>query len=192
MPSKKPTVCTWAESHPLLRTYHDDEWGVPERDSRALWEKLILDGFQAGLSWLTILKKRDAFREAFNEFDPEVIARFGKTDINRLLKNEGIIRSRLKIAATVGNAQAYLAMRDRGEEFSRVLWALAGDKPVVNRWTTMTQVPARSTTSERISKELKARGFRFVGPVIVYAWMQAVGMVNDHLVACMRHSAVRR
>jgi DNA-3-methyladenine glycosylase I len=192
MPSKKPTVCTWAESHPLLRTYHDDEWGVPERDSRALWEKLILDGFQAGLSWLTILKKRDAFREAFNEFDPEVIARFGKTDINRLLKNEGIIRSRLKIEATVGNAQAYLAMRDRGEEFSRVLWALAGDKPVVNRWTTMTQVPARSTTSERISKELKARGFRFVGPVIVYAWMQAVGMVNDHLVACMRHSAVRR
>jgi DNA-3-methyladenine glycosylase I len=192
MPSKKPTVCTWAESHPLLRTYHDDEWGVPERDSRALWEKLILDGFQAGLSWLTILKKRDAFREAFNEFDPEVIARFGKTDINRLLKNEGIIRSRLKIQATVGNAQAYLAMRDRGEEFSRVLWALAGDKPVVNRWTTMTQVPARSTTSERISKELKARGFRFVGPVIVYAWMQAVGMVNDHLVACMRHSAVRR
>ena len=192
MPSKKPTVCTWAESHPLLRTYHDDEWGVPERDSRALWEKLILDGFQAGLSWLTILKKRDAFREAFNEFDPEVIARFGKTDINRLLKNEGIIRSRLKIQATVGNAQAYLAMRDRGEEFSRALWALAGDKPVVNRWTTMTQVPARSTTSERISKELKARGFRFVGPVIVYAWMQAVGMVNDHLVACMRHSAVRR
>ena len=190
--TKGPTVCTWAEAHPLLRAYHDEEWGVPERDGRALWEKLVLDGFQAGLSWLIILQKRDVFREAFKNFDPEVVARFGKGDVDRLLKNEGIIRSRAKIEAAVGSARCYLAMREKGEDFSTLLWDLAGNEPLVNRWAVAAEVPAKSATSELISKALKARGFKFVGPVIVYAWMQAVGMVNDHLVGCERHAAVRR
>jgi DNA-3-methyladenine glycosylase I len=185
------TICPWAASHPLLRAYHDAEWGIPERDGRALWEKLVLDGFQAGLSWLTILKKRDAFREAFAGFDPEVVARFGKADVSRLLKNDGIIRSRAKIEAAIGSARAYLAMRDKGEDFAAVLWELAGSAPVVNAWTAVSQVPAKTAVSEQVSKALKARGFKFVGPVIVYAWMQAVGMVNDHLVGCPRHIAVQ-
>jgi DNA-3-methyladenine glycosylase I len=184
-------ICPWAASHPLLRAYHDAEWGVPERNSRALWEKLVLDGFQAGLSWLTILKKRDAFRQAFAGFDPEVVARFRKTDVDRLLKNDGIIRSRAKIEAAIGSARAYLAMRDGGEDFATALWELAGHTPVVNAWTATGQVPAKTAVSQQISKALKARGFKFVGPVIVYAWMQAVGMVNDHLVECPRHAAVR-
>lgn len=187
MGSTAPTPCAWANAHPLLRPYHDDEWGRPERDSRALWGKLVLDGFQAGLSWLTILKKRDAFRRAFHGFDPEVVARYGKADVARLLADEGIIRSRAKIEAAVGSARAFLAMRDAGEDFSAVLWAFVGGEPVVNAWTAMSQVPARTTVSEEISKALKARGFKFVGPVIVYAWMQAVGLVNDHLVGCPRH-----
>jgi DNA-3-methyladenine glycosylase I len=185
--------CTWAESDPLMRAYHDEEWGVPERHSRALWEKLILDGFQAGLSWKTILHKREAFREAFKGFDPQVVANFGAADIRRLLKNPGIIRSRSKIEATIGNARAYLAMAEGGEDFSTFIWTMAGGKPIRNSPKKLGDVPAKTTLSEEISAALKKRGFKFVGPVIVYAWMQAVGIVNDHFVSCFRrdsHSAV--
>jgi DNA-3-methyladenine glycosylase I len=180
-----PHRCAWAEQDALLRTYHDEEWGVPERDSRALWEKLVLDGFQAGLSWLIILRKRDAFREAFEGFDPEVVARFGKAQVNRLVKNPGIIRSRAKIEATIGNARAYLAMAEAGEDFSAFCWGLVGGKPLRNETGT---VPAKTPLSETVSKTLKKRGFKFVGPVIVYAWMQATGLVNDHALDCFRRS----
>jgi DNA-3-methyladenine glycosylase I len=170
----------------MLRTYHDEEWGVPERDSRALWEKLMLDGFQAGLSWSIILRKRDAFREAFKGFDPSVVARFGARDINRLMANPGIVRSRAKIEATIGGARAYLTMSEAGEEFSSFVWAMAGGKPIQNTGT----VPAKTALSEKISVALKKRGFKFVGPVIVYAWMQATGIVNDHSVECFRRNSV--
>ena len=178
--------CHWAESDPLLQAYHDEEWGVPEYDSRALWEKLMLDGFQAGLSWLIILRKREAFRRAFRGFDPEVVARFKAADVKRLLKDPGIVRSKAKIEATIGNARAYLAMREAGEDFSRFVWGLAGGKPIRNRPKGPGQVPAKTELSERMSAALKARGFKFVGPVIVYAWMQATGIVDDHLVGCHR------
>jgi DNA-3-methyladenine glycosylase I len=178
--------CAWAESDPLLQAYHDNEWGVVEGDSRALWEKLILDGFQAGLSWLTVLRKREAFRQAFEGFDPEVIARYGPQDVARLLDNPGIIRSRAKIEATIGNARAYLAMRETGEEFSAFVWGLAGGTPIRNEYRTWEEIPAKTPLSEEISAALKKRGFRFVGPVIVYAWMQAVGIVDDHCVDCFR------
>ncbi|HMJ63753.1 MAG TPA: DNA-3-methyladenine glycosylase I [Candidatus Binatia bacterium] len=184
--------CTWAESDPLLRAYHDEEWGVPERDSRALWEKLMLDGFQAGLSWTTILKKRETFREAFKGFDPQIVAKFGAADIKRLLKNPGVVRSRSKIEATIGNARAYLAMAEAGEDFSTFFWTMAGGKPIRNLPKKLGDVPAKTALSEEISAALKKRGFKFVGPVIVYAWMQAVGIVNDHFVTCFRrdsHSA---
>jgi len=178
--------CSWCESDALMRAYHDEEWGVPERDSRALWEKLMLDGFQAGLSWITILKKRDTFREAFQGFDPEVISQYDAADVARLLENPGIIRSRAKIEATIGNARAYLAMRDAGEEFSTFVWGMAGGEPIRNEWTSIREVPAKTPLSEEMSKALKKRGFKFVGPVIVYAWMQAVGIVDDHVVTCFR------
>jgi DNA-3-methyladenine glycosylase I len=178
--------CTWAESDSLLRQYHDEEWGVPEHDSRALWEKLMLDGFQAGLSWLIILRKRDAFREAFKGFDPKIVARFGEKDVKRLLKNPGIVRSRAKIEATIGGARAYLEMQKTGEDFSEFAWKMAGGKPIRN--TTGT-IPAKTPLSEQISAELKKRGFKFVGPVIVYAWMQATGIVNDHSAKCFRRNA---
>jgi DNA-3-methyladenine glycosylase I len=181
-----PTRCTWAQSNPLMQLYHDQEWGLPERDSRALWEKLMLDGFQAGLSWLTILKKREAFREAFEGFDPEIVARFGHKDVKRLLKNPGIVRSRAKIQATIDGAKIYVAMQDAGEDFSTFVWTLAGGKPIRN---TTGKVPAQTPLSEKISIALKKRGFKFVGPVIVYAWMQATGIVNDHAVGCFRRSA---
>ena len=176
------TRCDWAASDPLLGSYHDEEWGRPERDSRALWEKLMLDGFQAGLSWLTVLKKRDAFRKAFEGFDPRVVAKFGERDIARLLANEGIIRSRAKIEATIGNAKAYLAMEKAGEDFSKTVWGMAGGKTIMGGVTR----PAKTPLSETMSKELKNRGFKFVGPVIVYAWMQAVGIVDDHSPSCYR------
>lgn len=182
----EPIRCLWAQSHPLNAEYHDEEWGVPEYDSRALWEKLILDGFQAGLSWLTILKKRDAFREAFEDFDPERVAQFDESDVERLMGNAGIIRSRAKIEATIGNARAYLAMRDNGEDFSEFLWDMVGGRPIQNAGPVPTQTPL----SVEISKALKQRGFKFVGPVIVYAWMQAVGMVNDHAEDCHRRLPV--
>jgi DNA-3-methyladenine glycosylase I len=179
--------CSWAESDPLLRAYHDEEWGVPDYDSRALWEKLMLDGFQAGLSWIIILRKRDAFRRAFKNFDPKAVAGFKEKDIARLLEDPGIVRSRAKIEATIGGARAYLTMRDAGEDFSSFAWNLAGGKPIQNSG----DVPAKTPLSEEISKALKKRGFKFVGPVIVYAWMQAVGIVNDHAANCFRRKAVR-
>lgn len=173
--------CAWAGQDPLMRSYHDEEWGVPEYDSRALWEKLMLDGFQAGLSWMTILRKRAAFREAFQGFQPEIIAQYDTSDIERLMNNAGIVRSRSKIEATIGNARAYLAMQAAGEDFSGFIWTLAGGAPINNgnhgRQT-------KSPLSEAISTALKRRGFKFAGPVIVYAWMQATGIVNDHEPGC--------
>jgi len=180
---KKLLRCPWAESDPLLRSYHDEEWGVPQHDSRALWEMLMLEGFQAGLSWLTILRKRDAFREAFQNFDPAAVAAFAEKDIERLLENSGIIRSRAKIEATITGAKIYLAMQQAGEDFSQYIWTMAGGKPI---HSTTGTVPASTTLSEKISIALKKKGFKFVGPVIVYAWMQAVGIVNDHAANCFR------
>jgi DNA-3-methyladenine glycosylase I len=183
-----PVRCSWAESDPLLRAYHDDEWGVVERDSRALWEALVLDTFQAGLSWITVLRKREAFREAFARFDPAAVARFGPRDVARLMENAGIIRSRAKIVATIDNARAYLAMADAGEDFSRFAWGMAGGKPIRGTGTVLAKTPL----SEEMSAALKKRGFKFVGPVAAHAWMQATGMVNDHASTCFRRSAVER
>jgi DNA-3-methyladenine glycosylase I len=166
-----------------MRAYHDKEWGVPEYDSRALWEALMLDGFQAGLSWITILRKREAFRGAFRGFDPRKVARFGEKDIARLLADAGIVRSRAKIEATINGARIYLAMEEAGEDFSKFVWGLAGGEPIRNASGV---VPVSTPMSEEISKVLRGRGFRFVGPVIVYAWMQAVGIVNDHSRDCFR------
>lgn len=184
--------CSWCGDDPLYVAYHDTEWGVPEYDSRALWEKLMLDGFQAGLAWITILRKRETLRAAFDGFEPGLIAQYGEADIERLLKDPGIIRSRAKINAAIGNAQAYLAMQARGEDFSEYLWAYVGGKPITNRFETMADVPTQTEISVALSKDLKKRGFKFCGPVIVYAFMQAVGMVNDHLVNCHRHAAVAK
>jgi DNA-3-methyladenine glycosylase I len=187
--TKKTTVihrCSWAEKDPLMQKYHDEEWGVPEYDSRALWEKLMLDGFQAGLSWITILRKRDAFRKAFRNFDPKAVARMGEADIARLLENEGIVRSRAKIEATINGARIYVAMAGAGEDFSAYIWGMAGNKPIRNRGPILAKTPL----SEEISAALKKRGFKFVGPVIVYAWMQACGIVNDHSATCFRRKAV--
>jgi len=175
--------CAWSESDPLLRAYHDQEWGVPEHDSRALWELLMLEGFQAGLAWITVLRKREAFRQAFLHFDPEIIARFGERDVKRLLGDAGIIRSGAKIEATIKGAQIYLEMQGSGEDFSRFVWKLAGGKPIKSK---RGEVPAKTALSEEISTVLKKRGFKFVGPVIVYAWMQAAGIVNDHDPKCFR------
>lgn len=180
----EPQRCAWAGNDPLMRAYHDEEWGVPEYDSRALWEKLMLDGFQAGLSWSTILRKRDAFREAFQGFVPAIVAQFGDAEIDRLLLNPGIVRSRLKIQATVGNARAYLAMQEAGEDFSSFIWTMAGGSPIHNA---NSERPTKTPLSEAVSTALKKRGFKFVGPVIVYAWMQATGIVNDHAPDCFRH-----
>ncbi len=181
--------CTWSGTEPIYLAYHDTEWGVPEYDGRALFEKLMLDGFQAGLSWITILKKRDNFREAFDEFDPEIIAKYTENDVERLLGNAGIIRHRGKIVATIGNAQAWLRIEER-EGFSNYLWGYVGGEPLKNRFTSMRDVPAQTELSTRLSKDLKKEGFKFCGPTIVYAFMQAVGMVNDHMMACPRHEEV--
>ena len=180
--------CSWAESDPLLRTYHDEEWGIPLRDSRALWETLMLEGFQAGLSWVIILKRREAFRAAFQGFDPEVVAHFGEADIARLVLNPGIIRSRAKIEATIGGARAYLAMREAGEDFSRFAWSFVNDLPLQNEGG---EILAKTPLSEQVSAALKKRGFKFVGPVIVYAWMQAVGLVDDHAADCFRRTELQ-
>jgi DNA-3-methyladenine glycosylase I len=184
----EPHRCAWAESDPLLRAYHDKEWGVPEYDGRALWELLMLEGFQAGLAWITVLRKRDAFRKAFRGFDPARVARFGEPDVARLLGNPGIIRSRAKIDATIAGARIYEEMKRNGEDFSQFVWNLAGGKPIKNKTG---QVPAKTPLSEEISAALKKRGFKFVGPVIVYAWMQASGMVNDHDLRCFRRNATK-
>lgn len=179
--------CPWPGEDPLYVTYHDEEWGVPEYDDRALFEKLILDGFQAGLSWITILRKREAFREAFDGFEPEVIARYKPAKVEKLLQNPGIIRHRGKIEATIGNAKAYLAMMEKGETFADFLWNFTDGVPIQNKWKSIAQVPAETPMSIAMSKELKKRGFKFCGPTIVYAFAQAVGIVNDHLVTCPRH-----
>jgi DNA-3-methyladenine glycosylase I len=176
---------------PLYEHYHDTEWGVPERDSRALWEKLVLDGFQAGLAWITILRKRDAFRAAFDNFDPEVVARYGEADRARLMADAGIIRSNAKIDAAISGAKIYLAMRDAGEDFADFCWSFTGGKVVQNRWTGDGDVPAQTELAVEVAKALRAKGFKFVGPVIVYAWIQAVGIVNDHLITCYRHDPIR-
>jgi DNA-3-methyladenine glycosylase I len=176
---------------PLYEAYHDHEWGVPERDSRALWEKLVLDGFQAGLSWITILRKREAFRAAFAGFDPEAVARFGEADRARLMADAGIIRSNAKIDAAIDSARIYLAMREAGEDFSDFCWGFVDGRPVQNAWTLDTGIPAQTPLAVEVSKALKAKGFKFVGPVIVYAWMQAVGLVNDHLTTCFRHAPIK-
>jgi DNA-3-methyladenine glycosylase I len=177
--------CAWAESDPLLRDYHDQEWGVPEHDSRALWELLMLEGFQAGLAWITVLRKREAFRKAFQRFNPAKVAAFTEQDVTRLLDDPGIIRSRAKIEATIQGARIYEEMRRSGEDFSTFAWKLAGGKPIKNKTGSL---PAKTALSEEISAALKKRGFKFVGPVIVYAWMQASGMVNDHESRCFRRN----
>jgi DNA-3-methyladenine glycosylase I len=187
MPTPKDVRrCSWSESEPVYRAYHDEEWGVPEYDSRALWETLMLEGFQAGLSWITILRKRENFRKAFKNFDPHKVARFNETDIERLMQDAGIIRARAKIEATINGAKIYLDMQKAGEDFSDWAWSLCGGKPIQNE----SSLPSSSLLSEEVSKALKKRGFKFVGPVIVYAWMQATGMVNDHAADCFRRKTV--
>ncbi|TRO93764.1 DNA-3-methyladenine glycosylase I [Glycocaulis profundi] len=183
--------CPWPGTDPLYVHYHDTDWGVPEFDSRALFEKLILDGFQAGLAWITILRKRENFRAAFEGFEPDILARYGEPDIARLLADPGIVRSRAKIEAAIGNARAYLQIEETGPGFSAFLWDFVGGAPVQNRFASMAEVPASTPVSERMSKELKKRGFKFCGPVIVYAFMQATGLVNDHLLTCFRHEEVK-
>jgi DNA-3-methyladenine glycosylase I len=183
----KPVIrCAWSEGDPVMAAYHDSEWGVPQHDSRALWEMLMLEGFQAGLSRRTILYRRDGFRKAFAKFDPAKVAKFDAAKIERLVRDEGIIRHRGKIEATIGNASAYLAMKANGEDFSAFVWGMAGGKPIVGNGVS---VPASTPLALEISKALKKRGFKFVGPTIVYAWMQAVGIVNDHAKTCFRRAA---
>jgi DNA-3-methyladenine glycosylase I len=181
------TRCAWAASDPLMRAYHDEEWGVPERDPRALWEKLMLDGFQAGLAWITVLRKRDAFRAAFAGFDPDKVAAFGEADIERLLGDAGIIRSRAKIESTIAGARIFCEMLDAGEDFADFCWSFTDGETLRGDGV---EIPAKTALSEQVSKEMKRRGFKFVGPTIVYAWMQAVGIVNDHSVDCFRRDAV--
>jgi len=184
------TRCPWPAQDPLYVAYHDEEWGVPEYDDRALYEKLMLDGFQAGLSWITILRKRENFRRAFDGFDPEKIARYTPKRVEKLMQDAGIVRNRLKIEGAVLSARSYLEVMEKGPGFSRLLWEFLDGKPKVNNFRSTAQVPAETALSRRISKDLASRGFKFVGPTIVYAFMQAVGMVNDHLVKCHRHAAL--
>jgi DNA-3-methyladenine glycosylase I len=185
--------CPWpGKDDALYVGYHDDEWGVPEYDDRALYEKLMLDGFQAGLSWITILRKRDNFRNAFDNFEPEKIARFDARRKAKLMQDAGIVRNKLKIEGAVLSARAYLDVMEKGPGFSALLWDYLDGKPKVNKFRDTKQVPAETEQSKKISKDLAARGFKFVGPTIVYAFMQAVGMVNDHLVKCHCHESVQK
>jgi DNA-3-methyladenine glycosylase I len=184
MTAKPIQRCSWCGTDPLYVAYHDEEWGMPEFDSRALWELLMLEGFQAGLAWITVLRKREGFRAAFHGFDPEKVARFGAKDVERLMGNAGIIRARAKIEATINGARIFLAMRDEGIDFAEWAWDLAGGKPMQNTGP----IPPQTPLSAAMSKDLKRRGFKFVGPTIVYAWMQAAGMVNDHAPACFRRA----
>jgi len=183
------TRCPWATIEPNI-AYHDEEWGVPVHDDRVLFEFLILEGAQAGLSWTTILKKRAHYRRAFNNFEPEKIARYGARDVKRLLGNPGIVRNRLKIAAAIQNAKAVLALREEVGTLEDYLWSFVGGRPRQNRWRTMAEVPTRTAESDAMSRALLARGFKFVGSTICYAFMQATGMVNDHLISCPRHAEV--
>jgi DNA-3-methyladenine glycosylase I len=187
LPSDGLPRCPWPKQDALYIAYHDEEWGVPERDDRALFEKLILDGFQAGLSWITILRKRDNFRRAFDGFEPERIARYDKRKVEALMNDAGIVRNRAKIEGTILSARGYLDIMDKGPGFSALLWDFVDGKPQINHRRRIADVPADTPVSRAISKELIGRGFKFVGPTIVYAFMQAVGMVNDHLVTCYRH-----
>ncbi len=183
--------CGWAPAKDALyRAYHDEEWGVPEYDSRALWEKLQLDGMQAGLSWITILRKRETMREEFDNFDPERIVRWDQERIEKALKNPGIIRSPKKIQACIGNARAFLDAADKGEDFSKLCWSYVDGKPIVSHYENYRDGPTKTDISEAFSKDLKKRGHKFVGPTIVYAWMQACGLYNDHEVGCPRHKQV--
>lgn len=182
--------CAWAQSEPNIK-YHDEEWGVPQHDDRVLFEFLILEGAQAGLSWSTILNKRERYRHAFNGFDPARVARYNEAKLNRLLLDPGIVRNRAKIAAAVQNAKAFLAIQQEFNTFDAYAWQFAGGRPIQNAWRTMKDVPAQTIESERMSKDLLKRGFRFVGPTICYAFMQAVGIVNDHLVDCYRYREVQ-
>jgi DNA-3-methyladenine glycosylase I len=184
--------CDWAQGHPLLASYHDEEWGVPIHDDHHWYEKLLLDGAQAGLSWLTILKKREAYREAFCDFDPARVARFGARDVERLLKNPGIVRNRLKIASAITNARAFLEVQQEHGSFDGFIWNAVEGAPLQTRLRSAKQIPPRTELSDALSKDLKKRGFTFVGSTIVYAFMQAAGLVNDHLVTCFRHEQVAR
>ena len=184
--------CAWCGEDPLYVAYHDEEWGVPEWDDRTLFEKLILDGFQAGLSWIIILRKRDNFRAAFDNFDPSVIAAYADTKVEALMQDAGIVRNRAKIIATIGNARGWLEIQRTGGGFSNYLWDFVGGAPIVNRLRRDADFPSESEESRVLSKDLKARGFGFVGPTIVYAFMQAVGMVNDHQIDCFRHEEVKK
>ncbi len=188
MTAKPVQRCSWCGSDPLYVAYHDEEWGMPEFDSRALWELLMLEGFQAGLAWIIVLRKRESFRAAFRGFDPVKVARFGAKDIERLMNDAGIIRARAKIEATIAGARIFLDMRESGVDFAAWAWELAGGRPIQNSGP----IPAQTPLSISVSKELKKRGFKFVGPTIVYAWMQAAGMVNDHAPECFRRAACAR
>ncbi|MCJ7528060.1 MAG: DNA-3-methyladenine glycosylase I [Methyloceanibacter sp.] len=181
--------CPWPGTDPIYVAYHDEEWGVPERGDQALYEKLVLDGFQAGLSWITILRKREAFRRAFDGFAPETIARYSKKKVDALMQDQGIVRNRMKIEGAIASARAWLQIMETGAGFSSFLWDFVDGKPIVNRYKKMTEIPAETERSRILSKELKAHGFKFCGPTIIYAFMQATGMVNDHLTACPRHAA---
>jgi DNA-3-methyladenine glycosylase I len=184
---KEKTRCGWAGDDPLYVRYHDEEWGVPVHDDRTHFEFLILEGAQAGLSWITILRKRESYREAFDGFDPERVARFRKPRIEKLLQNPGIVRNRLKVESAVTNAKAFLAVAEEHGSFDAFLWPFVGGKPKKNAWKSLADIPARTPESDALSKELKRRGFKFVGSTICYAHMQAVGLVNDHLVDCFRY-----
>jgi len=183
--------CAWLGDNPAMLAYHDEEWGVPLTHDKALFAKLILDGFQAGLSWAIILRKRDAFLRAFDRFDPDKMARYTAARRRRLLADVGIVRNRQKIDAAIANARAFLELREAGVRFGSFLWSFMDGKPKQNRWRSLQQIPAKTPESERMSKALVDRGFRFVGPTICYAFMQAVGMVNDHIVTCYRHEELR-
>ena len=192
VPSRTLTRCAWAKPTPLYLAYHDEEWGVPLHDDRRLFEMLVLEGQQAGLSWETILKKRDAYRRAFANFDADEVARFGARDVKRLLADAGIVRNRLKVEAAIANARATLEVRDEVGSLDRYLWGFVDGAPIVNRRRGMKDVPASTPRSDAMSRDLESRGFRFVGSTICYAFMQATGMVNDHLVTCFRHEEVGR
>ena len=183
--------CGWCGTDPLYVAYHDTDWGVPERDPRALWEKLVLDGFQAGLAWITILRKRESLQAAFDGFDPEIVARYGEAERSRLMADAGIIRSRAKIESAIKGAQVWRDMRDQGEDFSGWLWSFVDGAPVQGERAGMAEVPTQTEASVAMARALKARGFNFCGPVIVYAFMQATGMVNDHVAGCFRCDEVR-
>lgn len=188
-----PNRCEWAPaSDPLYIEYHDKEWGVPVHDDRHLFEMLILEGAQAGLSWATILKKRENYRAAFDDFDAMKIVRYGEKKVTELLSNEGIVRNRLKIAAAIQNAKAFLEVQNEFGSFDAYIWQFVGGKPIINAWKTLNELPAKTTESDAMSKDLKKRGFKFVGSTICYAFMQAVGMVNDHIVDCFRYENVNR